>query len=609
MKKHLLYLLIFSLLIPSIAWSQNSNSQLAYRYYRDKEYEAAASIFNELYQTSKSKSYFSYYISSLLKLENYSKAEKAVKKEIRRYPEDLIFQVELGYIYKIAGEVEKSKKQYKKTIGRIIPVKREFITVANAFRGKAEHQLAIETYEKGRKVLKQKHLFHFEIANILLSQRNFNRMLDEYIIALSVTPSKRQQIQNQIQSALSQNINSNLNKLLKSKLLFQIQNKKDNLVYKELLLWYYIQKKQFTLAFTQAQSIDLIKNNEGEKLIYLAHAANSNQDYLTAQNCFKMVINKGRKSKYYTAARLGELENNHLKLENKYNVTISEWKLLSEKYTAYFKDPSNKNQSFKTLIRFARLTALRLNDTKTALGILKASLKSRNIKHNDKAKMKLALADITLLANRKWDAILLYSQIEKNYKNNPIGYEAKLKKAKVSYYLGEFDWAKAQLDVLKGSTSKLIANDALELSQLISDNTSLDSSFSAMKSYAEAEFLIYQGKTNLALLKLNAFYKTFPGHSLSDEVHYKTYEIYSSKHLYTKAINELESIVTDHPYENLAAKALFKQAELFKLSGNKEKSGANYKKIVIDYPESIYSVEARNRFSVIRTSASQKTSK
>ena len=204
--------------------AQERNSQLAYRYYRDKEYEAAASIFNELYQTTKSKSYFTYYVTCLLKLENYSKAEKTVKKEIRKYPDDQVFQIELGYIYKISGETEKANKQYNKTISSIIPNKREFITLANALRGKGEYELAIKTYEKGQQVLKQKHIFHFEIANILMSQRNFNQMLDEYFIALSVAPDKLQQIQNQLQSALSQDINSDLNTILKSKLISQVQN-------------------------------------------------------------------------------------------------------------------------------------------------------------------------------------------------------------------------------------------------------------------------------------------------------------------------------------------------------------------------------------------------
>jgi len=605
MKKYLLYLLILSLLVPSLAFAQERNSQLAYRYYRDKEYEAASSIFNELYQTSKSKSYFTYYITCLLKLENYSKAEKAVKKEIRKHPADQIFQIELGYIYKISGEDDKATKQYNKTIASILPNKREFITVANALRGKGEHELAIKTYEKGRKILKQEHLFHFEIANILMSQRNFKQMLDEYMIALSVTPEKLQQIQNQLQAALSQNINSDLNKILKSKLIAQVQKSQNNLIYKELLLWYYNQRKQFELAFALAQSIDLIKNNGGEKLMYLAKTANNNKDYIIAQKCYKLVVEKGPESKYYKPALIRQLESKHLALETEFDTKLEDWLSLSESYTNHFNKVKNINQSVHTLIRFANLSAFKLKDIDKATTLLKTALEIRNIRQSDKANIKLELADITLLDNKKWDAILLYSQIEQRNKNNPIGYEAKLKKAKVSYYLGELDWAKAQLNVLKGSTSKLIANDALDLSQLISDNTTLDSTYSAMKYFAEADYLIFQNDIDSANLKLNEFFKAFPGHSLSDEVHFRIYEIYNSQQRYQEAIDQLEIIIKEHPYESLAAKALYKQAKLFELQNRISDSGINYKKIIVDYPESIYSVEAREHYTKIRNSNSQ----
>ncbi len=605
MKKYLLYLLILSLLLPSIAFAQVSNSQLAYRHFRDKEYEAASSIFYELYQTSKSKSYFTYYITCLLRLENYSKAEKAVKKEMRKYPADQVFQIELGYVYKASGEENKAYKQYNKTITNILPNKREFITVANALRGKGEHELAIKTYEEGRKILKQEHLFHFEIANILMSQRNFKQMLDEYMIALSVTPEKLQQIQNQLQAALSQNINSDLNQILKSKLIAQVQNNKNNLVYKELLLWYYSQRKQFELAFSLAQSIDLIKNNGGEKLSLLAKTANNNKAYTIAQKCYKLIIDKGPESKYYKQALIGELENKHLLLEAKLNPNRADWLSLLENYTDYFKNLKNINQSINTLIRFANLTAFKLNDIDKATTLLKTALEIRNVRQSDKTNIKLELADITLLNNKKWDAILLYSQIEQRNKNNPLGYEAKLKKAKVSYYLGELDWAKAQLDVLKGSTSKLIANDALDLSQLISENTTLDSTYSAMKYFANTDFLIFQHKIDSAKIVLNDFFKKFPGHSLSDEVHYKMYEIYHSQQRFQDAINELDIIIKEHPYENLAAKALYKQAKLFELQDRINDSGINYKKIIVDYPESIYSVEAREQYTKIRNSNSQ----
>ncbi|RRG24845.1 hypothetical protein DWB61_02220 [Ancylomarina euxinus] len=586
-------------------FAQERNSQLAYRYFQDKEYEAASGIFNELYQTSKSKSYFTYYITCLLKLENYTKAEKAVKKEIRTYPDDKVFQIELGYIYKISGEVNKANKQYNKTIENIIPNKREYITVANALRGKGEHELAIKTYEQGRKILKQEHLFHFEIANILMFQRNFTQMLDEYMIALSVTPEILQQIQNQLQSALSQDINSDLNQILKTKLISQVQNSKNNIVFKELLLWYYTQKKQFDLAFSLAQSIDLIKNNGGEKLSLLAKIAMDNKDYLIAQQCYKLIIEKGTKSKYYNNALIGELESIHLSLESNIETKLKDWQALSEAYTSYFKSIKDINQSIHTLIRFANLSAFKLKAIGKATSLLNTALEGRNVKQSDKANIKLELADITLLDNKKWDAILLYSQIEQKNKNNPIGYEAKLKKAKVSYYLGELDWAKAQLNVLKGSTSKLIANDALDLSQLISDNTTLDSTYSAMKYFAEVDLLIFQDQVDSAKIMLNGFFKRFPGHSLSDEVHYRIYEIHHSQQHYQEAINELNIIIKEHPYENLAAKALYKQAKLFELQDRISESGINYKKIIVDYPESIYSVEARERYTNIRNSNSQ----
>jgi len=600
LKKYFLYLLILCLVIPSLSFAQERNSQLAYRYFRDKEFEAASSIFNELYQTTKSKTYFTYYITCLLKLEDYTEAEKSVKKEIRRHPNDRLFQVELGYIYKISGDVDKASKQYNKTISNIIPNKREYITVANALRSKGEYDLAINTFINGRLALKQDHLFHFEIANIFMSQRNFKLMTDEYMMALSVTPEKLKLIQGQLQSALSQNINSDLNQILKSRLISQVQTSKNNLVYKELLLWYYTQKKQFELAFSLAQSIDLIKNNDGEKLIQLAKTASINKDYTIAQKCYKLVTEKGSKSKHYSVALIGNLESKHLSLEANFDTKLEDWEVLHQDYSNYFENLKNMNQSIKTLIRYAHLSAFKLERVNGAKTQLQTALDNRNIRHSDKASIKLELADINLLDNKKWDAILLYSQIEQRNKNNPIGYEAKLKKAKVSYYLGEFDWAKAQLDALKGSTSKLIANDALDLSQLITDNTTLDSTYSAMKYFAEADFLIFQNKTDSAKIKLNDFFEAFPGHTLCDEVHYRLYEMYNSQQLYTEAIDELGIITKEHPYENLAAKALYKQALLFELQNRISESGANYKKIIVDYPESIYSVEAREKYSSIR---------
>ena len=84
-----------------------------------------------------------------------------------------------------------------------------------------------------------------------------------------------------------------------------------------------------------------------------------------------------------------------------------------------------------------------------------------------------------------------------------IGQEAKFKKIKVDYYSGKFNWAKAQLDILKQSTSKLISNNSIELSLLISNNLNLDTTQIPLQLFAEGELLLFQNKYNEALKKFN----------------------------------------------------------------------------------------------------------
>ena len=98
---------------------------------------------------------------------------------------------------------------------------------------------------------------------------------------------------------------------------------------------------------------------------------------------------------------------------------------------------------------------------------------------------------------------MYYSQVEKDFKHEVIGQEAKFKKIKIDYYTGKFNWAQAQLNILKQSTSKLIANNAMELSLLISDNLNLDTTQLTLQIYANAELLIFQNKYNFGILLEN----------------------------------------------------------------------------------------------------------
>lgn len=583
----------------SVFAQQNRNiqteSQLAFKYFRDKEYRPASTLFFNLHKATRSKTYLNYYIESLLQLESFQDAEKAIKKEMKKNKDDKSLYVVLGYIYKKAGEPQESNIQYDKAIESIIPVKSDVNSIANAFISKREYDYAIQAYEKGRILMKQEHIFHSEMANIFLYQRDFEKMVTEYLLALSIDQNQIRLVENRLQSALLQDINSSLDPILRNKLLQKIQTEPDKLIFKELLLWYFMQKKQFKPALTQAKSIDLIAKEDGFRLLSLAIAARSNNDFETAIKCFQIVIDKGEESSNYLNAQMGDLETRYLLLENKNSDSFTEWKELEERYQKFFIKEDKIIIASPSLIRYAHISAFHLNNPEKGIELLEKALNSRGINQQNKSKIKVELADIKLLAGENWDAILLYSQVEKSNKNNPIGYEAKFKKAKVSYYMGELKWAKAQLDAIKGSTSKLIANDAIALSQSISDNTTLDTSYTAMKLFAAADYFIFKKKDSLALSKFDELLKNHPGHSLTDEMYLKKYEIYKKKNQLDLALASLAKIIEEHPYEILADKALLFQAELFEKTQRKDSAIKNYKTILTDYPDSIYSVEAREK--------------
>ena len=577
-----------------------SGSQLAFKYFRDREYKPASSLFYNLYDATKSKTYFNYYIECLIQLDEFKDAESYAKKQIKRNPNDKVFLITLGYVYKQWQQEEESIAQYNKAIDKLKPVKADITSVAGAFITKREYDLAAKTYMRGRELLKEPHLYHIEMANVYLYQRNFEKMVEEYLIAISIDPSKINTVQNRLQSALFQDIDSSLDPILKNQLLAKIQNEPENIAFKELLQWYFMQKKQFRPAFAQARSIDLIKKEDGYRLMGLALSARSNKDYETAIKCYQVVLDKGEELGNYLKAQIEILETKYLLLLEKENANLADWEKISNSYSEFFQQGQKQTLLSQAIIRHANVLAMHLNKPIDAITILEKALKVKSMHPQNISKIKLELANIKLFANEKWDAILLYSQIEKANKNNPIGFEAKFKKARVSYYMGELDWAKAQLDALKGSTSKLIANDAIALSQLISDNTTLDTSYTAMKKYAEAEFLLYQKKEEEAIQKLDDLIKNHPSHSLIDEAYYRKYEIYNSRNNHIKALENLEKVIVDHPWDSLADKALLKKGILYEEQNNPNLAIDCFKSIITDYPDSIFSVEARQRLNYLR---------
>jgi tetratricopeptide (TPR) repeat protein len=219
----------------------------------------------------------------------------------------------------------------------------------------------------------------------------------------------------------------------------------------------------------------------------------------------------------------------------------------------------------------------------------------------DQASVKVELADILLFTGQVWDASLLYQQVYKDYKNDEIGQLAKFRNARLSFYIGEFKWAKDQLDVLKAATTKLIANDAMALSLLIGENADNDSSYVALSLYASADLLEYRNEFDKSYQTLDSINLNFQQHEIFDDELLKKAEIRMKQGRYPEADTLLGTLLGEFPSSVLADKALLIRAKLNDNQLNdKTKAMQYYESIIVNYPGSLYVVEARKRFRTLR---------
>ena len=603
MKKFFLLAFLLSFAC-SIFAQKKENIQLALKYYQNKEYEKASELYEKIYKASSfSKIYFNYYIRCLIEIKDFKKAEKLVKKQIKKNKNTSIYYVDLGYLYKIQNKYDKANENYELAIKKVASKNKEITKLANIFIGKQELKWAEKTYLAGREKLFNPLTFNYELANIYTYQRDYQKMLDQYLTLLESRPSYLKVVQNRLQSLVISKENQEMRQILKKSLLIKIRQNTHLTVFNELLIWTYIQNKEFNQAFIQAKALDKRQKEGGERLMQLANLASNHKDYDVAFKIYETVIEKGHNNAFYEDAKVQKLETlyNKILAEGK-NSSLKEKINLEQFFLQTINELGRNQKTVKIMRKLAHLQAFYLNKSKEAIKILEKAILIRNINQSDLSYCKIELADIQLLKGDIWEATLIYAQVESDNKNNPIGYQAKFKKAKLAYYTGDFQWAKAQLNVLKASTSKLIANDAFELALLIDDNIALDdTSELAMRMFARADFLLLQHKNDLAFLTMDSILTQFSYHSLNDEILLKKAKIMQKTGNYEQAIIFLEQIIKDYSFDILVDNATFILAEIYdKQLNNIEKAKELYRKMITDYPDSIYTNSARQRFRELR---------
>jgi len=605
-------LLTISMFFCSVVFSQEANEyQLAYNYFNNKEFEKAAEVFESLHKKTGSKTYFTYYIECLVELNELEKAEKAIKQLMGRKNTDLSLNVLLGRIYRAQDLGEKADNEYEKVLKELKPDRNEIVSIANQFIRQREYDWGEKIYLKARTITGLP--LNFEMANLYANARKNNEMIQEYLNVLEIEPNQIETVQAVMQSYIGNDVNEEFYELLRTGLLRRIQ--KTNLaIHNDMLIWLFLQKKEFAGALTQAIALDKRNQENGQRVVQLAELAKQSEDYATAYSAYEYVAQKGRFQPFYFQARYGLTNILYLKVINRQITTSEQIEKLEKEYLLTIEEFGLSSTTINLIRDLAHLEAFFLNKTEDAISLINQAIAIQNITEQQRGICLIELGDIQLLTGDVWSATLTYARAENNNKANETGDEAKFKKARVAFYTGNFKWAHSQLDVLKASTSKLIANDAMELSLLIKGNLNYpqeqDSTFNneqiatieaPLKIYARADLLINQHKDLDALQTLDTLMERYPAHSLVDESYFLKAKTYENRNEFQLAAEHYEKIVSNYSYDILADKAMFRLANIYqnKLS-QPEKAMDLYRQLIEDYPGSIFVTEARKRFRELR---------
>ena len=603
MKKYLRYwLLAFGFwLLVSFAFSQTTDEQLAFQYLQNKEFDKAVVYYEKFFNKKDGIAYYNPYLLCLVKLQQYDKAEKMIKKLIKQYPKNLTYVVDLGTLYKDKGNAEKGNSEYEKAIKQLMPDQQQIISVANEFIQLQEWDYAISAYRQGKKLLRGFYPFSAEIADVCLKKGDISGMVNEYLSLLELGDDQLQTVQNGLQPSFGEDKDEKKNEIIKTELLKKIQSSPDKTVYTELLIWFFIQEKNFNGAFVQSKALDKRLREDGQRLMAIGQLCISNEDYETGVKCFQYVIEKGKENYNYINARMELLNAQYKKVTTKFSYTQNDLVELEFFFNATL-DELGKSSSTAILIKnLAHLQGFFIGKTKEASDLLNEAIKLPGINETTQAECKLELGDIFLMTGEIWDASLLYFQVEFDFKHEPLGNEAKFRNAKLSYYNGEFKWAQAQLDVLKGSTEKLIANDAMFLSLTISDNSKEEGDSLALSMFSRADLFVFRNEFGKSLILLDSILQKFQNTSLADDILYKKYQIKMKEGKFTEAGEQLQKILDNYSFDILGDDAMFKLAELNEVYlHNTEKAKQLYEELLTKFPGSLYTVEARKRFRKLR---------
>ncbi len=567
---------------------------LAKQYFNDGDFEKAVIFYEKLVDRHPRRTdYAEGLVACYQQLERYTDVEKFLSPQIQAgnaYPTLLI---ELGYNYTIQNRNEEAVKYYGKALKKIEENPNFGYGIGFRFQKYALLDYALEAYTKAME-LNPKLDYNYQMARIYGEQGDIEKMYSSYLKLISEGKTSKSNVLRSIDDFITSDAENENNIKLK-KILLQNAQKNPDLLWNDLLSWLFVQQKQYRSAFRQEKAIyKRMEEGSLQRLENLGNMALRDDETETAKEIFEYIVANTEDEVTGLNAKLNLIDIQLLDASKK---TLGQ---VQKEYDELVALHGYKSQTLQLQIAYANFLTFKKDTPEPAITILKNSLELP-LNSRGTAYIKLALGDILVYHKKFNEALIYFTQVQKSLKNDVLGQDARYKVAQTSFYKGDFDWALTQLKVLRGSTSQLIANDAMQLSLLISDNSLEDSTQTALKKYARADLLGYQNKTKEAIAELNGILENHKGEKIEDEALLKQAQLLETLKDYEAAEFNYRKITEFYQNDILADDAHFALGELYRNHlGEPEKAKVHYEKIIYNYQDSYYFPQARKHFRRLR---------
>lgn len=586
MKKLFLYLFLSCSLV---VFSQND--QLAQYYFDKGDFEKAKISFEELLKEAPQNSqYFLRSVECMQQLQQYDAADKAIQQRLSKYPQGYLV-VELGYNFQLQKNDAKAKEYYNQAVEKVKKNPNEVYGIANAFEKKVLLDYALQCYQSATKS-DQNFNFSYQIGLLYGQMANLEMMVTTLLDEAFANPQNSIRIQNQFVRFMADEGDDSFNQLLRKALILRTQKNQD-LFWNHYLSWFYVQQKEFDKAFIQEKAIYKRNPESLNAIVNLGQLAIQEERDETAQEILTFVLENTQDKDLVLQVETYLIQ---LKIEKATAADLAAIKLKLETLVQQF---GVVPQTLELQLAQAHFTAFNLKNPEEGKTIVKRALEMP-LNEFDKAKAKMELADIFLYEEKFNQALIYYSQIELDIKNDVLAHQASLKAARTSYFKTDFSWALKQFKELKAANTQLIANDALEYFLLINDNTVADSTQTALKDFAKGDYLLYQNRDEEAITHFLEILKKHKGAEIEAVTLLRLGKLYEKKANFEQALNQYQAIITQHKDGIYVDEALFFSAEIYNKQTVPEKAKPLYEKILFEHEDSIYFVEARNKFRQLR---------